>query len=58
MQYNQEFSTTTSICLVETSSGDCGGWEQTSITTYKWADTLALFLIPIFIIWIISKIAK
>lgn len=57
MEYNQQISTTTKICLIETSNGSCGGWEETTITTFNWADTLAYFLYP-FIIFLVIMIFK
>jgi len=54
MLYNQQTSTTTQICLSETSTGFCAEWLNNTETTYNWFDTLALFLLPITMIVVIG----
>lgn len=53
MNYNQQTATTTETCL-NTGTDYCLEWQKETITTYNWFDTIALFLIPITILFVIG----
>lgn len=57
MNYNEQTATTTELCL-DPGTNYCLEWQKTEIKTFNWADTLALFLIPISIYWVIKLFKK
>jgi len=55
MLYNQQISTTTEVCLTESSTNTfCAEWQKETLTTYNWFDNLVLFMIPITAIIVIG----
>lgn len=56
--YNQQTETSEQICITETSSGECGYWETTTVKTIHWFDTIYLLSKFIFGIMIVIAIIK